>query len=250
MDAFIKIYRSILEDGFYKQKPFDAAHAWIDLLFLVNSQKASIKYNAGKLQIDPGQHLTSLVKLADRWGWSRNKVRKQLQEWENEGQVNARYLDSKGTVLTLLNYKDYNDKRTGKGQAKGQDKDTNNIIYNIYSTDVPDENKIKRPLTDWQVDVSCTNRRLMRINKLEKGDSKLCAMLIKQHGFLLTIAKLEQIESSDVIFNDKKHATSYIIATLKKASLGNNAGPSWKKMGDDFDFKKAMPGIEEFLDRN
>ncbi len=252
--GYIKLFRKLTQKEFYKQKPFDAAHAWIDLIFLMNSQKASIKYDENKLELLPGQHLTSIVKLAERWGWSRNKVKKQFREWEDDGQVFVRFLDSKGTVLTLPNYESYNDKRAGKGQAKGQEKDTNNIIYNIYSTDVPDDIKIKRPMSDWQVDVSAVMRRLRRINKLEKGEAKLAALLIKQHGFILTVAKLEQIESSDVVFKNAKHARAYIIATLKKSSVGNSAGggavPFWKKAVDDFDFEKTMPDIEEFLTRN
>lgn len=251
--GYIKLFRKLTQKEFYKQKPFDFAHAWIDLIFLMNSQKASIKYDESKLEILPGQHLTSVVKLAERWGWSRSKVIKQLKEWENDEQVKVMFLSKKGTMLTLPNYKTYNDGRATKEQGKEQQKDTNNIIYNIYSTDVPDEVKLKRPMTDWQVDVSCVMRRLRRINKLEKGDARLAALLIKQHGFLLTVAKLEQIEASDVVFKNAKHARAYIIATLKKASAGNSAAPVWnKKWGnnDNFDFEKAMPDLDEFLARN
>lgn len=235
----------------WQEKPFSIAHAWIDLLLLANSQQGKIQFENSTIILEPGQHLTSTLKLAERWGWTRKKVRIQLKKWQDKGQLSDTKRANNGTILSIANYETYNDLGPTKGQQKGQQTDINNIIYNNIYKNIPEEDKLKRPMSDWQCDVSCINRRLQKLDKLQKGDAKLAAMLIKQHGMLLTLASLEQIIDNEVIFKDEKHAKSYVIATLKKKSIGNTPLKTGEKFynppQNDVDYKSMLPTMSELL---
>lgn len=50
--------------------------------------------------------MTSIVKLADRWGWSRNKVVRYLDMLESEQMLNTKRTP-KGTLVTIVKYDDY-----------------------------------------------------------------------------------------------------------------------------------------------
>jgi DNA-binding FadR family transcriptional regulator len=59
---------------------------------------------------EAGQVVTSEVKLAARWGWSRQKVRDFLKALSKDGML-IKASNRKRTVLTLCNYSDYNTPR-------------------------------------------------------------------------------------------------------------------------------------------
>jgi DNA-binding FadR family transcriptional regulator len=56
---------------------------------------------------EAGQIVTSEVKLAARWGWSRQKVRNFLLLLKSDNML-AQSSSSSHTVLTLCNYSFYN----------------------------------------------------------------------------------------------------------------------------------------------
>src|SRR3990172_4124712 len=225
MEGYVKIWRKIFKCAEWLEKPFDKARAWLDLILLANSQDNEIEFEGAKIMIKRGQHLTSYYKLAQRWGWHHSTLEKQVKIWEKERRICALVYAEKARVITIINYDLYNEsapKMCGDLRRKGA---TNNIIYNNIYSDVPSEGDLnKRGMTDWQTDVSCVNRRLRGIDKLEKGDPKLCAMMLKRHGFVLTVAKIEQIAENQPSFKDARGAKAYLIASLKKTSVGNSPG--------------------------
>jgi len=230
MEGYVQIWRQIFKSDEWHEKPFDKARAWVDLILLANSQDKEIQFDSGKLLIKRGQHLTSIYKLRTRWGWDHYKTKKQLDIWEKIKRISNEKLNEISSVITIINYDLYNKSSTDFKLDIKRNVNTNNIIYNNIYSDVPSEGDLnKRGMTDWQTDVSCVNRRLRGIDKLEKGDPKLCAMMLKRHGFVLTVAKIEQIAENQPSFKDGKGAKAYLIASLKKTSVGNSPGA---KKGD------------------
>lgn len=101
--GWIKLDRDILENWIWTDKPYARGQAFIDLILSVNHKDKSIMFNGKKVLVKRGQVITSIGKLQQRWGWSRDKVYKFLKEMEDEGMV---YRDSNNfrTLLTLVNY--------------------------------------------------------------------------------------------------------------------------------------------------
>lgn len=109
MEGWISIYRKIQEHWIWNSnEPFDKRSAWIDLLLLVNHQKEKIKFNNDIIEIERGQKITSLEKLAKRWNWSRHKVSNYLNHLEQDGML-VQIRDNKKTLISIENYDKYQD---------------------------------------------------------------------------------------------------------------------------------------------
>ena len=88
MEGWISLYRQILDNWIWKSnEPFDKRSAWIDLLLMVNHQTNTIDFNGSSIDVERGQKITSIDKLANRWKWSRHKVSNFLNRLEMERHV-------------------------------------------------------------------------------------------------------------------------------------------------------------------
>ena len=88
LDGWISLHRKIGENWLWRLKePFDKRSAWIDLLLSVNHSHTKIEFDNGFIDIEPGQMITSIKKLADKWMWSRHKVSDFLNKLEKERDV-------------------------------------------------------------------------------------------------------------------------------------------------------------------
>lgn len=107
MSGWISIYRQVQEHWIWKSKePFDKRSAWIDLLLLVNHKKEIIQFDNITIEVERGQRITSLEKLANRWKWSRHKVSDFLNRLEQEHML-TQIRDKKKTLISIENYDKY-----------------------------------------------------------------------------------------------------------------------------------------------
>lgn len=116
--GFIKVYRDIRDHWVWNEKPFSRGQAWIDLLMMANHEEKTISFDGHPVVVGRGQKVTSLQKLADRWGWSRGKVRRFFDDLESEHMVSTKR-DARGTTLTIVNYGFYQDSRNTKRNTDG-----------------------------------------------------------------------------------------------------------------------------------
>lgn len=86
-----------------KPEPFDCRSAWIDLLLLANHEDKKVLVSGEEQVIRRGQRLVSTIKLADRWHWSVNKVRRYLSLLEKLEMITTKRTPN-GTTLTIVNY--------------------------------------------------------------------------------------------------------------------------------------------------
>ena len=107
MEGWISLHRQLQEHWLWKSKePFDKRSAWIDLLLMVNHQKEKIEFDKELIDVERGQRITSLEKLAKRWKWSRHKVSDYLNQLEQDGML-VQVRDSKKTLVSIENYDKY-----------------------------------------------------------------------------------------------------------------------------------------------
>lgn len=119
--GWIKLHRQITDSYIWTtNEPFDRRSAWVDLLLMANHEERSFMLRNGHEQIvQEGQLFTSLDHLAERWHWSRNRVRRYLTLISAQGMCTVTGTPS-GTLLTLIKYGDFQHGRHTDGQANGQ----------------------------------------------------------------------------------------------------------------------------------
>lgn len=149
MKGWISLHRKIRGNWVWQDKPFSKGQAWIDILLLVNHEDSKIYFRDSVYDIKRGQHITSELKLAQAWGWSRNKVRKFLDDLKKEQMIELKK-DKRKTTLTVVNYDGYQDNKTTKGTtdsttdgtSESQQKDINNKDNNDNKENKENKEKI------------------------------------------------------------------------------------------------------------
>lgn len=118
--GWIKLYRQISDSYIWTaSEPFDRRSAWIDLLLMANHEERSFLLRNGKNQtVQEGQLFTSTGHLAERWHWSRGRVNRYLALLSEQGMCKVSGTPS-GTLLTLINYGNFQHGRTANGTTDG-----------------------------------------------------------------------------------------------------------------------------------
>lgn len=149
--GWIKIYRSITNNRIWlSQDPFDRRSAWIDILLSVNHEERTLILRNGKyIIVSAGQMFTSLDHLAERWHWSRNRVRRFLALIQAQDMCTVSGTPS-GTLLTVINWAFYQDRRhtneqadeQANGQTDGQT--DGQRTRNTYNKNLYNKNELKK----------------------------------------------------------------------------------------------------------
>ena len=122
MTGWISLHRSIQKHWLFEEKrKFSRFEAWIDILMMVNHTDNKIMHDGDLITVKRGQRITSLRQLGERWSWSITKVDKYLKTLESDGMLVVKK-DTKKTVLTVVNYDDYQDGDFKKRHRKDSEK--------------------------------------------------------------------------------------------------------------------------------
>ena len=105
-EGFISLSRKIQEHWLWKRYPFSYGQAWIDLLLLANYEDAKTTYKGEVIICKRGDVNFSIEYLAERWKWSRWKVRNFLTLLEKDEMVLVKATTHRTTV-TIVNYGNY-----------------------------------------------------------------------------------------------------------------------------------------------
>lgn len=126
--GYIKLNRSIEDNWIWDEKPFSKGQAWIDLLLMANYQDKNFQYGGEIIQGKRGCVYRSILFLADRWGWSRDKTTRFLRKLEMDKMIHLNPTKH-NTTITIINYCFYQDKPT-----------TNKTTSNTTTRQQPDNN--------------------------------------------------------------------------------------------------------------
>ena len=102
-NGWIKLNRQIQEHWLWQDTPFNYATAWIDLLLLANWEDKKTPYKGKVVVCKRGDVNLSYLFLAERWGWSRWKVKNFLTLLESDGMVTTSATTHR-TTITIVNY--------------------------------------------------------------------------------------------------------------------------------------------------
>ena len=160
MKGWIKLYRQIQSHWLWEgNNPFDKRSAWVDILLMVNHKEKKVNLGNELFTVKPGEKITSERKLADRWGWSRTKVRNFLELLENDEMIEIEKTTKK-TTLKVCNYSDYqnveNNKKTTK-KPKGNHEKTSKKHQKNTNKNVKNLKNVKNEKNDSSISSSIGN---------------------------------------------------------------------------------------------
>ena len=115
--GWILLYRSIRDSWIWEKKPFDPARAWIDLILDANHDDGKVFTGSSLVRIKRGQDWVSVRSLAERWGWSKDRVRKFLKTLESDSMIRINTTPF-GTLLTIVNYDNFQIRQDSKRDTK------------------------------------------------------------------------------------------------------------------------------------
>lgn len=216
--GWLKIYRKILDNFLWEDRPFSRGQAWIDLILIANHEDKTTIFNGNVVEIKRGQKMTSLRKLSDRWGWSITKTKKFLEVLQSEKMLTYKS-NSKNTVYTIVNFNDYQEKQEHKNNTKITQKENRNKteikqketnkndkndkndknIFNNLSND-----KLFVPLIERWNELPDT---ISKISTLKKDTQryKMLSQRINEYGADKVLEAIEQIKRSSFLLgkNDR-----------------------------------------------
>lgn len=104
--GWISVHRQLQEHWLWEDKPFSKGQAWIDLLMSANHCDRKILLGNELIEVKAGSFITSEVKLMDKWGWGKTKLRAFLDVLQSDGMI-VKKSDRKKTTIIIENYSVY-----------------------------------------------------------------------------------------------------------------------------------------------
>lgn len=146
MNGWIQLHRQLLDNPLWTCEPFSRGQAWVDLLLLANHKESFFYKRNIKITVKRGQLARSEKELADRWNWSRSKVRKFLKDLEKERQL-IQQKNNVCQILTINNYDEFQKKEPQDVQQKNRRKTAEEPQKDTYNNDnnINNENKESEP---------------------------------------------------------------------------------------------------------
>ena len=113
--GWIKLNREITKHWIWEDA--ERLKAWVDLIMLAENTTHKKIWRGKLTEFKRGDVCLSITELSNRWGWSRNRVRRFLRTLEDEEMISL-HVTVNRTTLTLVNYGKYQDKPTLNGTVK------------------------------------------------------------------------------------------------------------------------------------
>jgi len=104
--GFVKLSRNLLNNRMWLAEPFTRGQAWVDMFSLANHRDGYIRKRGVKVVVKRGQLGWSERALAERWKWSRGKVRRFLNELKKDENI-VPQKSNVTTLITITNYDEY-----------------------------------------------------------------------------------------------------------------------------------------------
>lgn len=217
MQGWIKIHRDLLDNELWSDKPFTKGQAWVDLLLLANHKDKNVLIGSHTEMVERGSFITSELKLMERWGWGRKKVKLFLNFLESQKMI-ERNANNKRTAITIVNYGFYQDcdlpkeqQKNSKGTAKEQQRDSrgtakghkqerkNERMKEYIDTNVSiKQHSIQSIIDAWNQLEPYGIKMIYRINQGSKRCTSLIALL-EQFGEEKVIQAVDKVKQSDFL---------------------------------------------------
>lgn len=257
LTGWIKLHRKIQEHWLWQDKPFDKRSAWIDMLLMANHDYNKFLLGNELVEVERGSFITSEVKLAERWGWSRTKVRNFLQLLINDRMIEKKS-DNRKTILTIENYSDYQCSDTTKEQQENSNETATEQQENTNKNEKNDKNKDYVSVFNFYLTLNLVKHRsytndmakaIKKAIKDNKYEIEYCKELLKRHEIVVEKTKNLQYPvkargfaeffgqkvfgGTHLICSEYEEGGKYYEQHIKNGNQGNRLGvpPSESKLG-------------------
>lgn len=105
--GFITLWRQVVEDPLYQQKPFSKWQAKLDLVIHAEHQERTVWRGPQPIRVKRGQVLTAQTELSRRWGWDRETVGTFLRALRAQGEIEFWTSKDSATGYTLVTIVDF-----------------------------------------------------------------------------------------------------------------------------------------------
>ena len=141
--GYVKLWRKLRNNPLWLAEPFTKGQAWVDLLMMANHKNGTVVIRGIIVEVNSGQVLAGEQYLADRWKWSRGRVRRFMSYLERKTvQQIVQQKNNVCTVITITNWKDYQGNGTADGTTSSTtDEQQTDTLKNVknnkkeYTTD-------------------------------------------------------------------------------------------------------------------
>lgn len=193
--GWIKAYREIQNHWLWEDKPFSKGQAWLDLVMMANHRENKFVLGNELVEVERGQFITSELKLMEKWGWSKTKVRSFLELLQNDGMI-VKKSDRKKTTINIVKYSVYQDSETTDEPQKNHRRTTEEPQKD---TNKNEKNEKKINLDQFDEIWSLYPRKLGKAKVIKRIPD-----LIHQYGFeqmIRTVTRYKnEVKGKDVQF--------------------------------------------------
>lgn len=175
MEGWIKLHRQLLDNPLWSCEVFSRGQAWVDLLMLANFERSFFYKRGVKIEVGRGQAARSEVELADRWRWSRTKVRSFLKDLEKEQQI-IQHKTNITQIVEIVNYEYFQQEKQQSGQQKNSRKTAEKQQKNTLKEE--EERKERKEIIynsfyDFEIEKSKNDPNYIRTVKILFGENNL-----------------------------------------------------------------------------
>ena len=172
--GYVRVYRSLAEWEWYQDDR--CVRLFLHLLIKSNWTEGNWRGNP----IEPGQIITSSVKLAEQLGWTRSAVVRTLEKLKSTGELDTQS-NNHWTLVTLANWEKYQgdgpeadnkprNKRTTTGQPMRQPPDTIEEGKEGKKENTEERKSAALVWPSWASDITRTAWERWKAYKAEQGD--------------------------------------------------------------------------------
>lgn len=108
MNNYFLLNRSIFDDELWLSEPFDKSRAWIDMIGNANYEDGMFFVRGNEVKVKRGELAWSERFMANRWKWSRDKVRGYMAYLSNRGKI----IPQKNNIISLIKIINYDKYQT------------------------------------------------------------------------------------------------------------------------------------------
>jgi hypothetical protein len=231
MQGWIKMHRQVVTNWVYDDKPFSRFHAWTDLLLSASHEDKKFVFGNELIEIERGSFISSELKLADRWGWSKTKVRNFLELLEKDKMI-IKKSDRKKTTINICNYCIYQDSETIKEPLKNHQSTTEKPLKNTIKNY---KNEKKKDIVSPQFDEfwSLYPRKVEKQKALAAWEGVIKRGSDPSEVIQATNNYIQQIKVNETETKFIKHPSSFFNKDTWKDYLSTSISPSQQNIPDN-----------------
>lgn len=152
--GYIYLMRSLQDHWIWEDKPVAKGQAWVDMLLWASHRDREAPAIEGFVQIKKGEFIRTQRQMGEKWGWSKNKVKRFLEVLQKADMIRLKS-GTKTTHVYICQYETYRDMvlnngpRTTQGRTKnGPRTDHNNNLEVIKEIKSNNKSAKVKPYAD------------------------------------------------------------------------------------------------------